>query len=222
LVRNLSRGELLDQVIAALDSLPEGDDRRLTNIVVMGMGEPLANYRNLVTALDTISDADHGLGFSSRRVTVSTPGLVPKMGPLGNDTSVNLAVSLNATDNRTRDQLMPINRTWPIETLLAACRAYKLAPRRRITFEYILMRGINDSGEHARQLVKLLAPVRSKINLIPFNPHPGSDFQPPDEAVIETFLKILLDRHQTAIIRRSKGADIAAACGQLRANRKKG
>ena len=212
--RNLSRGEIIAQVRDIKNELD--DPLSLTNLVFMGMGEPLANYKNLVSAIGVITDTDRGLRLASRRVTVSTAGLVPGLGDLGRDTRVNLAVSLNATDNDTRNRLMPINRKYPLEELLKACRRYSPAPGRRITFEYILIKGINDSVQDARRLARLLQPIRCKINLIPFNPHEGCDFDRPPEAVIQAFFKVLFDRNYTVIIRRSKGEDISAACGQLK------
>jgi 23S rRNA (adenine2503-C2)-methyltransferase len=216
LVRNLSAGEIISQVRDVQQQVHAQDGMVLTNIVFMGMGEPLANYANLVQALSVITDGDWGLKFSARRVTVSTAGLVPKLADLGRDTRVNLAVSLNATDDDTRTRLMPINRRYPIAELMAACRRYPLPPRRKITFEYILMRGINDSMADARRLVKLLRPIRAKINLIPFNEHPGSAFSRPGPDRIRDFQECLADHHFTAIVRHSKGQDIGAACGQLR------
>lgn len=213
--RNLTCGEIISQVRDIKNHMRE--PKRLTNIVFMGMGEPLANYKHLVAAIDTIADSNSGLGFSKRRVTVSTAGLVPNLTALGRDTNVNLAVSLNATDNETRSKLMPLNRTYPLEELLNACREYRLSPSRRITFEYILIKGINDSEEDAHRLAKLLQPIKSKINLIPFNAHEGCDYDRPDETAIHRFQQILIDKNYTAIIRHSKGQDISAACGQLRA-----
>ena len=212
--RNLTRGEIIAQVRDIKNELD--DPLRLTNIVFMGMGEPLANYKNLVSAIGVITDTDAGLRLASRRVTVSTAGLVPRLADLGRDTRVNLAVSLNASDNDTRNRLMPINRTYPLERLLAACREYPPASGRRITFEYILIKGVNDSEKDARRLAKLLQPIRCKINLIPYNPHEGSDFERPAEEVIQAFYQILFDKNYTVIIRRSKGEDISAACGQLK------
>jgi 23S rRNA (adenine2503-C2)-methyltransferase len=171
----------------------------------------------VVQALSIITNGDYGLKISSRRVTVSTAGWVPKMVDLGRDTRVNLAVSLNATDDDTRTRLMPINRNYPIADLIAACKRYPLPPRRMITFEYILMKDVNDSMEDARRLVKLLRPIKAKINLIPFNEYPGSDFKRPDPSRISRFQEFLADHHYTAIVRHSKGRDIGAACGQLRA-----
>lgn len=216
--RNLTAGEIIAQVRDTRNVLlkEQGEDGpRLSNIVFMGMGEPLANYRNVARAISTITDGDCGLKFSGRRVTVSTSGLVPRLADLGRDGRVNLAISLNATENKTRDKLMPINRAYPIETLLAACKAYPLAPRQKITFEYILMKGVNDSLDDARRLVRLLSNVKAKINLIPFNEHTGCAFLRPERHQIQAFLKILLDKGFTAMIRWSKGEDIGAACGQL-------
>ena len=213
--RNLTRGEIIAQVRDIKNELE--DPMRLTNIVFMGMGEPLANYKNLISAIGVITDTDAGLRLASRRVTVSTAGLVPRLSDLGRDARVNLAVSLNATDNDTRDRLMPINRSYPLEKLLEACRQYPPAPGRRITFEYILIKGVNDSEKDARRLAKLLQPIRCKINLIPYNPHEGCDFDRPSEEVIQAFYNILFAKNYTVIIRRSKGQDISAACGQLKA-----
>jgi len=215
-VRNLTRSEIIGQVRDISKCLD--DSKRLTNIVFMGMGEPLANYSNVVSAINTITDSNAGLGFSTRRLTISTAGLIPKLSDLGRDTTVNLAISLNATDNETRNMLMPINRKYPLEKLLDACAGYHLMPRRKITFEYILIEGVNDSIKDAKRLVKLLKPIRAKINLIPFNMFEGSEFNRPEESVILRFKEILNKNNYTAIIRHSKGQDISAACGQLRAN----
>ncbi len=191
------------------------DFKRLTNIVFMGMGEPLANYKNLIHAVSVITNAERGLNFSTRRVTVSTAGIVPRMDDLGHDTKVNIAISLNATDDETRNMLMPINRKYPLKELLDACRAYQLLPRRRITIEYILIKGINDSLKNAKQLVQLLSNIKSKINLIPFNEHEGFDFKRPDDDAILSFQEFLAERNYTVMLRQSKGRDISAACGQL-------
>jgi 23S rRNA (adenine2503-C2)-methyltransferase len=214
-IRNLSAGEILAQVRDIRNGLPP--DHQLTNIVLMGMGEPLANYENVVNALQTLTDSEAGLGVSPRKITLSTAGLVPKLSELGRDSQVNVAISLNATDNETRSLLMPINRKYPLEELLAACHNYPLLPRRKLTFEYILINGLNDSPAQARQLAKLLRPIKAKINLLPFNPHEGSDFKRPDESRVFQFQKILQDADYTTIIRQSKGTDISAACGQLHA-----
>ncbi|MGE5259129.1 MAG: 23S rRNA (adenine(2503)-C(2))-methyltransferase RlmN [Hyphomicrobiales bacterium] len=212
--RNLAPGEILGQVRDIKNDLPTPE--QLTNLVFMGMGEPLANFDNLISALAIITDSDVGLGFAAKRVTVSTAGLVPKMLDLGRQSRVSLAVSLNAADNETRSRLMPINRKYPLETLLEACRNYPLPPGRRITFEYILIKGVNDGLEDARRLARLLQPIRCKVNLIPFNPHEGSGFERPSEDTILAFQEVLLRKHYTVIIRQSKGQDISAACGQLR------
>jgi 23S rRNA (adenine2503-C2)-methyltransferase len=213
--RNLTRAEIIAQVRDIKNELDDPD--QLRNIVFMGMGEPLANYENLVSALDTITDNDAGLRFATRRITVSTAGLVNRFAALGRETKVNLAISLNATDDETRSRLMPINRNYPLEVLLEACRRYPLPAGRRITFEYILIKGVNDSTADARRLARLLQPIRCKINIIPFNMHEGCDFERPSESKIQAFFKILFDKNYTVIIRRSKGQDISAACGQLRA-----
>jgi len=215
--RDLTMGEIIAQVRDAVMEIPAADPRRLTNIVFMGMGEPLANISHVIRALEVITDADSGLKFSSRRVTVSTAGMTVQLDRLGRETEVNLAISLNAADNKTRDRLMPINRRYPIEVLMAACRKYPLKPRRRITFEYILIDGVNDGDNDARRLAELLRPVRAKINLIPFNEHDGSPFRRPAEAQILKFQEILTNRNYTAVVRHSKGQDISAACGQLNA-----
>ncbi|MFZ0131023.1 MAG: 23S rRNA (adenine(2503)-C(2))-methyltransferase RlmN, partial [Desulfobacterales bacterium] len=217
LVRNLSAGEIIAQVRDIQRDLSE--PKRLTNIVLMGMGEPLANYANVTAALNTLTDNGLGFRFAGRRLTLSTAGLVPQLIRFGSETSANIAVSLNATDDRTRDFLMPVNQTYPIEKLLAACRQYPLKPHRRITFEYILIKGVNDSEAEARRLAALLSRIKAKINLIPFNPHPGSEFERPPESVIDRFQQVLLDKHYTVMVRRSKGEDISAACGQLCASR---
>lgn len=220
LIRNLETWEIVAQVRDARAYLLEKglDPLALSNVVFMGMGEPLANYRNVINALKIITDTDFGLKFSPRRVTVSTSGLVPKITQLGLDTDVNLAVSLNATTDEVRSYLMPINKKYPIKDLLEACRTFTMKPRNKITFEYILMKEINDSKEDALRLVKLLSPIKAKVNLIPFNEHRGSSFKRPSSKEISDFLQILLDKKLTAITRKSKGDDILAACGQLKAD----
>jgi 23S rRNA (adenine2503-C2)-methyltransferase len=213
--RNLTCGEILAQIRDIKHELPEPE--QLSNLVFMGMGEPLANLENLLAALEIIIDSDVGLGFAAKRVTVSTAGLVPQMMEFGRRSRASLAVSLNAADNETRSRLMPINAKYPLEVLLEACRTYPLPPGRRITFEYILIKGVNDSLDDATRLARLLHPIRCKVNLIPFNPHAGSGFERPSEAAILAFQEVLLRKHFTVIIRQSKGQDISAACGQLRA-----
>lgn len=214
LVRNLTRGEVLAQIRDIRSELE--DPARLTNLVFMGMGEPLANYDAVVSAIETITDAAYGMAFAARRVTLSTAGLVPNIIRLGQDTAISLAVSLNATDNRTRNHLMPINRKYPIDTLIETCRRYPLKKHRKITFEYILIKGVNDSVEDAQRLGRLLRPSWAKINLIPFNPFDLSGYSRPENAVIDRFMEILHRRQFITIVRHSKGPDISAACGQLR------
>ena len=215
-IRNLTRGEIIAQVRDIRNDL--ADPKKMTNIVFMGMGEPLANYKNVVGAICQITDKNSGLDFSSRRITVSTAGIIPKLSELCRDTDINLAVSLNATDDKTRSTLMPINRKYPVKQLIEACRTCDLKPRRRITFEYILIKGINDSADDANRLAKLLRPVKAKINLIPFNEHEKSAYKRPEESTIYNFREILHANNYTTVIRRSKGQDISAACGQLSAN----
>ncbi|MEJ2154569.1 MAG: 23S rRNA (adenine(2503)-C(2))-methyltransferase RlmN [Desulfobacteraceae bacterium] len=215
LVRNLTTAEIIGQIWEIRKALPDPD--KLTNLVFMGMGEPLANYRSLISALEILTNSDWGMKIAHRRITISTAGIVPRIKALGRDTKVNLAISLNAATDADRTALMPINRKYPIAELMGACRTYPLPKGRKITFEYILFKGINDTPDHARQLTKALAGLKAKINIIPFNPYPGSEFQRPDRKRIEAFQKALTDKHFTAIVRYSKGLDIMAACGQLRA-----
>lgn len=212
--RNLSTAEIVDQVCRA--QRENASRSRITSLVFMGMGEPLANYDAVIRAIRIITDPN-GLAFSHRRVTLSTVGLVPQMRQLGRDSPVNLAISLHATDDRLRSELMPVNRTYPLAELLHACREYPLPPRKRITFEYILLDGINDSPKQARELVRILHGVRAKVNLIPFNPHPGSPYGTPTEERILAFQEVLQKAMLTAIIRKSRGNEISAACGQLAA-----
>jgi 23S rRNA (adenine2503-C2)-methyltransferase len=210
--RDLAAGEIVDQVVQVRRSM--ADPERLTNIVFMGMGEPLANYDAVLRAIHNLT-RDDALNLSHRRVTLSTSGLVPAMERLGRDASVNLAVSLNAADDDIRTSLMPINRSYPLDRLMAACRAFPLPHRRMITFEYILIRDVNDRDRDARHLVRLLRELRAKINLIPLNPHPSLGLAPSPPDRIQAFQEILVQSHYTAIVRKSKGKDISAACGQL-------
>jgi len=211
--RNLEAAEIVGQVIAARKELNPGEE--LTNYVFMGMGEPLANYQRLRRAI-TIMTAEWGMGISPRRITVSTVGLVPMMEKLLNDTAVNLAVSLSATTNEQREGIAPINRRYPLEMLIETCRRLPIARRRRITFEYVMLKGVNDSPADAARLVKLMAPLRAKVNLISFNPFEGAPFEGSSRRAIEAFQAILHQGNLTATIRESRGRDIAAACGQLR------
>jgi 23S rRNA (adenine2503-C2)-methyltransferase len=213
LVRNLTAGEIVGQVWAARSTLAPGT--RLTHVVFMGMGEPLANYAATVKAL-RILVAPLGFGFSPRRITVSTVGLVQGLERLAReDLRVNLAVSLHAATDDVRSRLMPINRGWGLDDLLAACRRFPLPVRQRMTFEYTLLAGVNDSVEDARRLVRRLHGLRAKVNLIPFNEWPGAPFRRPSAERILAFQRVLLDARLTATIRWSKGEDVGAACGQL-------
>lgn len=209
LTRNLCPEEIVNQVCGVLGDGP------ITNIVLMGMGEPLHNLDNVVAALKILY-LDDGLGYGSRRVTLSTSGLVPEMQRLWETIKVNLAVSLNATSDEVRDRLMPINKKYPLKELLAACREYSLKGWHKITFEYILIRDLNDSIADAKRLVKLLHGMSCKINLIPFNEHEGSEFKCPDEETITAFQTYLMNRQIITMRRASKGQDISAACGQLK------
>ena len=210
--RDLSPAEIVDQVLWAREVI--GPDRRISNLVYMGMGEPLDNYDAVVASLRILCD-DKGQNFSTRRITVSTSGVVSKLARFGADVGVNLAVSLNATTDPQRTRLIPINKAWNIEALMTALRSYPLAPRRRITIEYVLLGGDNDTPEDAERLCVLLRGLRCKVNLIPFNPWPGSDYQRPDAERVEAFGKIVRDAGYHTTIRYSKGEDIGAACGQL-------
>ncbi|MGH7254891.1 MAG: 23S rRNA (adenine(2503)-C(2))-methyltransferase RlmN [Nitrospirales bacterium] len=211
--RNLKAHEIVDQVLSVLDHFSA--DERLTNLVLMGMGEPLANLEAVTDAIHRLTNTRWGLGIAPRRLTLSTAGLANRLGavaPLG----VNLAVSLNATTRAQRDQVMPTaNQLHPLDEVLAACRDYALPPRRHLTFEYVLLAGVNDSSADARRLVKLLSGIRSKINLIPFNEFPGSPYLRPADAVVLQFQAILKAAGFPVFIRQSKGPDILGACGQL-------
>ncbi|MBI3752850.1 MAG: 23S rRNA (adenine(2503)-C(2))-methyltransferase RlmN [Deltaproteobacteria bacterium] len=217
-VRNLKLSEIIDQVFAAKTLLPA--DQKITNLVIMGMGEPLLNYKEVVKFLN-IATHQKGLGFAPKRVTVSTAGIAPMIERLGKEIKVNLAVSLNATTDDVRNRLMPINKKYPLKILLDACKKYSAVRNRHITFEYILMQGMNDSIEDAKRLVKLLKGIRCKINLIPFNPLPNTKFKRPSDNALSIFQKMLLDSNYVAIIRASKGEDISAACGQLKGKLKR-
>jgi 23S rRNA (adenine2503-C2)-methyltransferase len=212
LKRNMTPGEIIDQVIQVKRSMDEPE--RLTNVVLMGMGEPLANYNAVTKAMGNLM-AEDGMNFSHHKVTLSTCGLVPEIKKLGKQITVNLAVSLNAADDKTRSSLMPVNRKYPLKQLIQACRAFPLPNRRMITFEYILIKGINDRDDDAVRMAKLLSGMRAKVNLIPLNPLPGLDMSQPSIERIHHFQNILIDNHFTVIIRQSKGKDISAACGQL-------
>ncbi|MBR0655386.1 23S rRNA (adenine(2503)-C(2))-methyltransferase RlmN [Plastoroseomonas arctica] len=222
LVRNLGAAEIVGQFMAARDSYGEwpspkdGTARHLSNIVVMGMGEPLYNYENTAKALRIIMDHE-GIGLSRRRIMLSTSGVVPMMDRCGAELGVGLAVSLHAVTNELRDEIVPLNRKYPIEELLAACRRYPGATNaRRITFEYVMLRGVNDSEAEARELVRLIAGMPAKVNLIPFNPWPGSPYLTSTPDAIRRFATILQEAGYASPIRRPRGRDILAACGQLK------
>jgi 23S rRNA (adenine2503-C2)-methyltransferase len=218
LSRNLKAFEIVGQWLAAQQELehhPEGLPARLTNLVFMGMGEPLANLPQLIDAITRLTDP-HGIAVPPRRITVSTAGLAPQIAELGRVVpAVNLAVSLNATDDATRARIMPLAARYSIDEVMAACRTYPLAPRRFITFEYVLLDRVNDSDDEARRLAMWLRGLRAKINLIPWNPFPGTPFRRPSDERIARFQRILLDRKVPTYIRKSKGREILAACGQL-------
>jgi 23S rRNA (adenine2503-C2)-methyltransferase len=216
LKRNLKASEIINQILTVQGTLTDSDPL-LTNIVLMGMGEPLDNFENTIQAMNILL-SPNGMQFSHRHVTLSTAGLIPQMKVLGEIIPINLAVSLNAADDATRNQLMPVNRKYPLKPLIQACREFPLPHAKRITFEYILIKGINDSPQQAKTLADLLKGIKAKINLIPFNAHPGIGFEPPGEKTILKFQEILINNRYTVMIRRSKGADISAACGQLHAN----
>jgi 23S rRNA (adenine2503-C2)-methyltransferase len=222
LKRNLDAGEIVDQVYLARRLLAEVEPgRRISNLVYMGMGEPLHNYDNLIRSLRILTD-DKGIGLSQRRITVSTSGLVPKLERLGGEeVRPNLAVSLNAPNDAIRDAIMPINRKWNIAKLLAALRAYPLEQRRRITFEYVLLAGVNDSLADAAQLSKLLRGIKCKVNIIPFNPHPEAPYARPSHAQVTAFQNECRRLGMPTYLRTPRGDDIDAACGQL-ANRSAG
>jgi 23S rRNA (adenine2503-C2)-methyltransferase len=224
LIRNLDPSEIVGQwilasrVLSSLEKDPmasDGEASRIDHIVFMGMGEPLANLTALIPAIRSFTHAE-GANISPRRVTVSTSGLPPKIRLLGEaGLGVHLAVSLTAPDDRLRQEVMPVGRVYPIREILDACRTFPLKPRERITFEYVLLKGVNDSPDQARALGRLLAPFKSKVNLIPFNPYGGSPYSRPTEEAVATFGEILSLFHLTSTVRKTMGQDIRAACGQL-------
>ncbi len=229
LVRNLTAGEIVGQILLARDRIgdwpgKEADDqtglplstRKITNIVLMGMGEPLYNFENVRDAMQ-LALADDGLAFSRRRITLSTSGLVPEIQRCGEEIGVLLAISLHAVRDELRDELVPINKKYPIAELLDACRSYPgLSNARRITFEYVMLKGVNDSLADAKELVRLLAGIPAKINLIPFNPWPGSPYECSDWEQIEAFAEIVNRAGYASPVRTPRGRDIMAACGQLK------
>jgi 23S rRNA (adenine2503-C2)-methyltransferase len=213
LKRNLTASEIVDQILEA--SRTVSAERRITHVVLMGMGEPLANYAQTTEALEIITDAEWGIGISPRRVTLSTVGLVPQIEKLMAETRVNLAISLHAANERLRGELMPVNRKYPLTQLLESCRSLPIPRRKRITFEYVLLGSVNDSEQDAHDLVKLLKGIPSKVNVIPFNPHPGGRYVRPSDERIARFQNVLHDAGVQVNVRRPRGDDIQAACGQL-------
>ncbi len=225
LVRNLTAAEIIAQVQVARDDLEEWpsprEERRLSNVVFMGMGEPLYNLENVAAAIDIIADGE-GIAISRRRITVSTSGVVPEIPRAGELTQAMLAISLHATNDELRNTLVPLNKRYPIAELLDAIRAYPgLSNARRVTFEYVMLKGINDSPEEARRLVQLMKGIPAKINLIPFNPWPGAPYECSDWATIERFASILNRGGYASPIRTPRGRDILAACGQLKSESEK-
>jgi 23S rRNA (adenine2503-C2)-methyltransferase len=222
LVRNLASAEIVGQVMLARDALGEwpspAEDRQITNIVLMGMGEPLYNYDNVAKAVKIIMDGE-GLSVSKRKITLSTAGVVPMIERCGAELGVNLAISLHAVSDELRDVLVPLNKKYPIAELLAACRAYPgLSNARRITFEYVMLKGVNDTPAEARALVKLLEGIPAKVNLIPFNPWPGAPFECSSDQAIEAFADIVNAAGYASPVRTPRGRDILAACGQLKSD----
>ena len=220
LVRNLSAAEIVGQVMTARDQLGEWpsprDGRLVSNIVLMGMGEPLYNYDNVAHAMRIVMDGE-GIAISKRRITLSTAGVAPMIERCGRELGVNLAISLHAVNDELRDQIVPINRKYPLATLLEACRNYPgLTNARRITFEYVMLKDVNDSPAEARELVRLLKGIPAKVNLIPFNPWPGAPFECSSDAAIKRFSDVVFDAGYSSPIRTPRGQDIMAACGQLK------
>lgn len=216
--RNLSTAEIIGQVWLAVRELSQHNgshDKKITNVVMMGMGEPLLNFDNVVAAMDLMMD-DFAYGLSKRRVTLSTSGVLPELERLQEESPVALAVSLHAPNDELRNQLVPINKKYPLAQLMALCKRYfKNEPKRKVTFEYVMLKGVNDQPEHAEQLIKLLRDVPAKVNLIPFNPFPLTQYQRSSQQVIDAFREKLIAKGINTITRKTRGDDIDAACGQL-------
>ncbi len=213
LQRNLQAAEILDQILEAARWVP--GERRITHVVLMGMGEPLANYAHTVKALEVMTDTSWGMGISPRRITVSSVGLVPQIRKLMEETRINLAISLHAPTDELRGRLMPVNRKYSLQQLMDCCRSLPIPRRKRITFEYVLLRGVNDSVDDGRRLCELLKGIKCKVNVIPFNPHEGSAYERPSEADVVRFQQVLHSHGVQVNVRRPRGDDIQAACGQL-------
>lgn len=225
LVRNLTSNEIIGQLMLVMDHLkdwPSGkNDRKVTNIVMMGMGEPLLNYNEVSKAIKVMM-SDDGISLSRRRITLSTSGIIPKIREAGEELGVNLAISLHAVNDQLRDQLVPINKKYNLKALIEACRNYPpLSNSRRITWEYVMLKGVNDSQEDALGLINLIKGIPSKVNLIPFNPWPGSLFETSTKKNIDVFASILMDAGYASPIRTPRGKDIYAACGQLKSSSEK-
>src|SRR3989337_2384447 len=226
-IRNLSHYEIIEQILSVQREIrpplspllaKEGNGvvGDITNVVLMGMGEPLDNYDAVIKSVKTMI-SPHGLKIPAKRITLSTSGLIPEIKKLAKENlKINMAISLNASDNETRDKIMPLSKKYPIEELLKTLKEYPLPPNRRITFEYVMIKRLNDSIEDAKKLSNILKGIKCKINLITFNSYEGVDYEAPDYKNVEDFRNILISQHYTTIIRKSKGADISAACGQLR------
>jgi 23S rRNA (adenine2503-C2)-methyltransferase len=220
LVRNLEAGEIVGQLLLARDASGEWpsskEGRMISNIVMMGMGEPLYNYDNVAKALKIVMDGD-GIAISHRRITLSTAGVAPLIRRCAEELKVNLALSLHAVRDELRDQIVPLNKKYPIAEVIAACRDYsKINPNRRITFEYVMLKGVNDTPADARELVRLIRGIPSKVNLIPFNPWPGAPYECSDETEIRAFAEIVMNAGYASPVRMPRGRDISAACGQLK------
>ena len=225
LVRNLTAGEIIGQLMVVMDHLqdwPSGKNgRKVTNIVMMGMGEPLLNYKEVSKSIK-IMMSDDGISISRRRITLSTSGIIPFIDIAGSDLGVNLAISLHAVNDDLRNKLVPINKKYNLEELINTCRNYpNLSNSRRITWEYVMIRGINDTVEDAKKLVELISGIPSKINLIPFNPWPGSLFETSSQKSIDQFAKVIMDAGYASPVRKPRGQDIYAACGQLKSETEK-
>lgn len=221
LSRNLLASEIVAQVYLAktqLDDWHQDERRKISNIVFMGMGEPLFNYPNVKQAIQNLMD---GFGYGSRKITLSTSGMVENIINVGEDLGVNLAISLHAPDNETRTRIMPINKKWPIEELMAAIRAFKLKEHRRVTWEYVMLDGVNDSPKHAKELIKLIQGIPSLVNIIPFNEWPGSPFKCSPQENIDKFAEVVKKSGVSVTVRQARGEDILAACGQLRSETSK-
>ncbi len=221
LVRNLTSSEIISQLLLAKDNLsdwPNGKDRKISNIVFMGMGEPLYNYENVKNAAEIMGDKE-GIQLSTKRITLSTSGIVPEIIKWGNEVDSRLAISLHATNDELRNNIVPINKKFPLKDLIKACREYPRSKNsKRITFEYVMLKGVNDTAQDARKLVKLISGIPAKINLIPFNPWPNSPYECSGKEEIKKFSDIIKNAGYASPIRKTRGQDIMAACGQLKSS----